>query len=237
MLSFQCPYCEGEINVPDEMSGQRGNCGHCDRSIVAPFPPPTPPTLTLTTDRPPRLRVRSQDPPPTSAKPRSELSRAVTWGFGVGCGLLLLLLLVFVGIPVAIISIAPPNPVAEVSAGAYTPEPEKAVSRDRSADIQVADIRVEDGRRGYVVSGAIRNAGAATLGYIEITVYFLDAAATPISEAKYCIFNTVQLFDPDSPLRPGYVKEFGVPVQDDAPPGWSGYVRVAVTRADVEARR
>lgn len=63
---------------------------------------------------------------------------------------------------------------------------------------------------------------------LVVTVYFLGDDGNPIAEKTYSPVSDYSFSD-SSPLRPGYVRDFGYYVSDDAPQAWSGEIRVKVT--------
>ena len=80
------------------------------------------------------------------------------------------------------------------------------------------------------VFGTIRNHGDSTLTRVEITVYFLGADGKPIGEKQFSPVLVTQFsFSDKGPLKPGYVRDFGYVVRDDAPSGWGRKARAEIT--------
>ncbi|MEA1995407.1 MAG: hypothetical protein U9N18_04550 [Campylobacterota bacterium] len=85
--------------------------------------------------------------------------------------------------------------------------------------------------------GKIKNLGDKSIKYIKLTVYFHDKNGNRIFEKDYLVLNTDALFSEDSPLKPNYVKDIGILLEEDAPSDWGGKVDVEISKvkfADVE---
>jgi hypothetical protein len=55
---------------------------------------------------------------------------------------------------------------------------------------------------------------------VTVRVYFLDGSGRRIGEKEFSpVLVTEFSFDDNTPLRPGYRKDFGYNVEDDAPSG------------------
>ena len=107
-----------------------------------------------------------------------------------------------------------------------------------SSSLSLENLRVADGekfgQRVDGVFGTIVNNGTKTLRKVTIRVYFLDNDGTRIGEKDFSPVLAGGLFSfvDDSPLRPGYRKDFGFNVEDDAPSGWARRVKGEI--AEVE---
>lgn len=105
-------------------------------------------------------------------------------------------------------------------------------------------FRVGTGRRfGFgnpqpAVFGTIRNRGDSTLTRVQITVYFLGADGKPIAEKRFSpVLVTEFSLSDEGPLRPGYVRDFGYSVEDDAPSGWTRKARAEITRIEFQSEQ
>jgi len=80
------------------------------------------------------------------------------------------------------------------------------------------------------VSGKIRNSGTRALDKVEVVVYFLDAAGNRIGEKSFLpvLCSEFSYGSDNTPLKPGYVKEWGYVVDDCAPSEWSKRVLVEI---------
>jgi len=89
------------------------------------------------------------------------------------------------------------------------------------------------GRRVDGVFGTIVNNGAKTLRKVTIRVYFLDSGGRRIGEKEFSpVLVTEFSFGDNTPLRPGYRKDFGYNVEDYAPSGWAKKIEAEIV--DVE---
>jgi len=80
------------------------------------------------------------------------------------------------------------------------------------------------------VFGTIRNHGDSTLTRVEITAYFLGADGKAIGEKQFSPVLVTQFsFSDKGPLKPGYIRDFGYVVRDDAPSGWGRKARAEIT--------
>lgn len=104
-----------------------------------------------------------------------------------------------------------------------------------SSNLSLERVRVAPaehfGRRVDGVFGTIVNNGAKTLRKVTIRVYFLDSGGRRIGEKDFSPVLVTEFGD-DAPLRPGYRKDFGYSVEDDAPSGWAKKIEVEIV--DVE---
>jgi len=99
-------------------------------------------------------------------------------------------------------------------------------------DVQVAPGE-RFGRTETGVFGTIVNQGQKTLRKVQVRVYFLDAAGRRIGEKDYIPVLVSQFsFGNNTPLRPGYRKDFGYSVHEDAPTGWAKRVEAEIV--DIE---
>jgi len=81
------------------------------------------------------------------------------------------------------------------------------------------------------VSATLRNIGDRTLRTVRVTVYFLDKDGHRIGEKSYSPVSGFS-FDDDSPLKSGYVRDFGYLIGDDAPSTWANKVEVEITEVE-----
>lgn len=106
------------------------------------------------------------------------------------------------------------------------------------------DVKIIDGygqfdMPGYsdtkkAVKGTIKNIGDKTLGFIQITVYFLDSNGARVGEKKITVLSTKSIIEPDPAFKPNYSKDFGYIVEKDAPSEWSGKVEVEISKVGFE---
>lgn len=99
--------------------------------------------------------------------------------------------------------------------------------------LRLEEVRVGEGRRfgqtEKAVFGTVVNGGEKTLKKVAVRVFFLDANGHRIGEKDYSpILVTEFSFGDNTPLRPGYRKDFGYAVEDDAPSGWAGAVEAEI---------
>jgi tetratricopeptide (TPR) repeat protein len=88
------------------------------------------------------------------------------------------------------------------------------------------------------VFGTIRNRGDSTLTRVEITVYFLGSDGKAIGEKRFSpVLVSEFSFSDKGPLKPGYVRDFGYSVEDDAPAGWGRKARAEITRIEFQSER
>jgi len=110
--------------------------------------------------------------------------------------------------------------------------------------IQLNNVRVGQGYGEYDVPGisntkrsvfgTIKNTGNKTIKMLDITIYFLDKSKRRIGEKEAGVVNAYSLFDKSGPLKPNYVRDFGVIVGDATPANWNGKVEIEVKRIDGE---
>lgn len=106
-----------------------------------------------------------------------------------------------------------------------------------SKNLALEKVRVATGERfGQPVQGVfgtLVNKGDRALRKVTIRVYFLDDKGRRIGEHDYSpILVTEFEIGDNTPLRPGYRKDFGYSVDDDAPSGWAKRVEVEVVDID-----
>jgi hypothetical protein len=105
--------------------------------------------------------------------------------------------------------------------------------RDYLKFIELYNIRVGNatrrGEEGPGVFGVVKNTGERTLENVRLIAYYLNEAGDRIGEKTYSpVLSTEFSFDNDGPLRPGYERNFGFWLADEATPAWSGEVEVEV---------
>ena len=91
--------------------------------------------------------------------------------------------------------------------------------------IEIKNFKVGKGRRFGIgspepaVVGKIINNGDRSLKKIQITIYFLGRKGSPIAEAEYhpVLVTEFSFGGNNTPLKPGYVRDFGYVVGDEAP--------------------
>lgn len=91
---------------------------------------------------------------------------------------------------------------------------------------------ISERKRG--VYGTVRNLGDRTLKRVEVTVYFLDRNGQRIGESSYGAVSSYNFGGNTDPLKPGYVRDFGFTVEENAPKEWGGKFEAAVTDVDFE---
>jgi hypothetical protein len=94
-----------------------------------------------------------------------------------------------------------------------------------SSNLSLERVRVAAGERfGRTVDGVfgtIVNNGAKELRKVTVRVYFVDNVGRRIGEKEFLpVLVTEFSIGDNTPLRPGYRKDFGYNVEDDAPSGW-----------------
>jgi hypothetical protein len=116
-------------------------------------------------------------------------------------------------------------------------------ARHRRADVYKKDglllegIRVAQGqqvgRSVTTVSGTIVNRGQKTLREVRIRIYFLDGKGQRIGEKEYSpvLVSKLPIGD-NTPLRPGYRKDFIYPIDESAPSGWAKQVEVEIVNIE-----
>lgn len=110
--------------------------------------------------------------------------------------------------------------------------------------IQLNNVRVGYGYGKYDVPGVsnakrsvfgnIKNTGNKTIKILDITIYFLDKSKKRIGEKEAVVVNAYSLLDKSEPLKPNYVRDFGVIIEDVAPANWNGKVEIEIKRIDGE---
>ena len=107
--------------------------------------------------------------------------------------------------------------------------------------LSLENVRVAPGERfGQAVTGVfgtIVNRGARTLRKVEVHVYFLDVHRRRIGEKHYVpVLVTEFSFSANTPLRPGYRKDFGYSVDNDAPTGWAKAIEAEIVGIEFAER-
>lgn len=85
------------------------------------------------------------------------------------------------------------------------------------------------------VWGRIENTGDRTVSRVEVTAYFPDSTGKVVFEKQYPALTVGGFMSKDSPLRPGYIKEFGYVVEGCPSECVPENVRVSVTDVDFVA--
>lgn len=89
------------------------------------------------------------------------------------------------------------------------------------------------GRTVDGVFGTIVNNGAKALRKVRVRVYFLDNVGRRIGETDFSpVLVTEFSIGDKTPLRPGYRKDFGYNVEDNAPSGWAKKIEAEIV--DIE---
>ena len=102
-----------------------------------------------------------------------------------------------------------------------------------SEGLKLENVRVATGERfgrsEVGVFGTIVNGGAKTLSQVKVRVYFLDSGGRRIGEKDYSpvLVTTLGIGD-NTPLRPGYRKDFGYSLRDYAPSGWAKEIEAEI---------
>lgn len=102
-----------------------------------------------------------------------------------------------------------------------------------SANLALEKVKVAPGVRfGQKVEGVfgtIVNKGKKSLSQVTVRVYFLDRAGQRIGEKDYMpVLVSEFSFGDNTPLRPGYRRDFGYDVEDAAPSGWSKRIEAEI---------
>lgn len=100
--------------------------------------------------------------------------------------------------------------------------------------IELRDVQLTKPERGDPrVSYELKNLGDRTIGRLEVTVYYLDAAGKSISEKKDHPVRAGSFSSGDAaqPLKPNYTRKDKTYI-DNAPSEWGGKVDVKVTRCE-----
>ena len=108
-------------------------------------------------------------------------------------------------------------------------EEDAYLSKIELRDVKLTRVEREDPRLSYEV----KNLGDHTIGRLEVTVYYLDAAGRPISEKKDhpVLSGSYSRGDSAQPLKPNYSRK-DMAIIDDAPSEWGGKVDVKVTHCE-----
>lgn len=106
-----------------------------------------------------------------------------------------------------------------------------------SSHLSLERVRVATGERfGQTVDGVfgtIVNNGAESLSKVTVRIYFLDNAGRRIGEKDFTpVLVTEFAIGNNTPLRPGYRKDFGYSVEDYAPSGWAKKIEAEIV--DIE---
>ena len=101
--------------------------------------------------------------------------------------------------------------------------------------VVLENVRVAKGERFGrpvdAVFGTVANNGDRTLNLVRIVVFYLGENGNRIGEVSYTLVlvSDFSLSD-DPPLRPGYRKDFGYNLENDAPTDWSKQVEVEIAK-------
>ena len=140
-------------------------------------------------------------------------------------------------------STRPPGQVTSATPDAKPTRQSSATSTEASQYIAKLDLsRVKGGMsKGTLtcydhecpaVWGRIKNMGDRTLSRVVVTAYFPDSSGKVVFEKQYSAVTTGGFMSHDSPLRPGYIKEFGYVVEGCPSECVPANVRVTVTDVD-----
>lgn len=113
----------------------------------------------------------------------------------------------------------------------------RAIRAYVSSNLSLERVRVAAGERfGRTVDGVfgtIVNNGAASLRTVTVRVYFLDKAGRRIGEKDFSpVLISKFSIGENTPLHPGYRRDFGYSVEDDAPSGWAKRIEAEIV--DIE---
>lgn len=90
------------------------------------------------------------------------------------------------------------------------------------------------GRKGSFIVATILNTGDRVLDRVTVRVYYLDDTGRRIGEKEY---SPVFVGATDrTPLRPGYRKDFGYLLDEDAPSGWSQRIEAEIVAVEFAAQ-
>lgn len=106
-----------------------------------------------------------------------------------------------------------------------------------SSNLSLEDVRVAPGesfgRTVDGVFGTIVNNSTQSLRKVTVRIYFLDNTGRRIGEKDFSpVLVTEFSIGDNMPLRPGYRKDFGYNVEDDAPSGWAKRIEAEIV--DIE---
>lgn len=107
-----------------------------------------------------------------------------------------------------------------------------------ASNLSLESVRVAPGERfGRTVDGVfgtIVNNGAESLRKVTVRIYFLDNAGRRVGEKDFSpVLVTNFPIGDNTPLRPGYRKDFGYNVEDDAPSGWAKKIEAEIVDIDL----
>jgi TM2 domain-containing membrane protein YozV len=106
-------------------------------------------------------------------------------------------------------------------------QPPPAVTQDESYFQYVKLENLSDAKKG--IYGSVKNTGSRTLKRVEVTTYFLDKKGQRIGESTHGV---VSESDDSGSLKPGYIRDFGFRVEDDAPSAWSEKFEATVSKIE-----
>ncbi len=86
------------------------------------------------------------------------------------------------------------------------------------------------------VTGSVKNIGDKSIGFLEITIYFLDPRGRRLGEKSYRLIEASSMLNRSAPLEPNYTKDFGYLIEGDAPPGWSGKIEAVISEIKFERK-
>jgi hypothetical protein len=72
-----------------------------------------------------------------------------------------------------------------------------------------------------------KHEGTKALGRVTVRFYLLDSTGQRIAEKDFTQVSSSSMGN-NSPLRPGYQKDFGYSVEDSAPTGWSRRIEAEI---------
>lgn len=82
------------------------------------------------------------------------------------------------------------------------------------------------------VWGKIKNTGDRSLSRVTVAAYFPDETGNPIFEETSLVVNSSSIFGNDTPLKPGYIRDFGYVVEDCPSECVPQEVKVAVVKLE-----
>ena len=110
-----------------------------------------------------------------------------------------------------------------------------------SQHLALEDIRVgkgeQYGQEVIALFGTLANRGSKSLQLVTLRVYFLDVAGRRIGEKEFSpvLVSEFSIGD-NTPLRPGYRRDFSYRLDPYAPSGWSRRVDTEVTQVEFLAK-
>lgn len=112
-------------------------------------------------------------------------------------------------------------------------EQQKVIQEYISTAMSLEEVRAAEGERfGQSVDavfGTVVNNGTKTLSRVRVRFYFLDETGQRIGEKEYSpVFVSAYSMGDNTPLRPGYRKDFGYNIEEHAPKGWANQIEAEI---------